>query len=134
MTREPVELLVANILNEYAQLIETLPAALRPGLNRESLAEEIGRRLLCRIAHNARPEIVKAALTASGFAGAFETLNDRLTAVLEARAAEAERFGVKPDAAPSPDGRQDTAAAVEAFLKKIFPSATVVVAPQKSDS
>ena len=131
---QTVELLLANVLDEYAASIEAVPPSLRSSLTSQRLAENIGRRVLCSIAHNARPEIVNAALAASGIAGGVDSIGNRLGAILEARTEEAKRFGATTATGTprSADVCKETADAVACFLRSLFPEANISIEPASS--
>jgi hypothetical protein len=126
---KPVELIVANLLHGFAEAMEQVPPAMRATVDMASLAEDITRKALCHIAHDASMAVVVTALEAAGVAGGVDGLAGRFAAVREARAEEGCTAAAPAEAKPAADSAQ----VVAEFLRKLFGPNVNITAVKRPD-
>lgn len=88
----PLELIIANAMHASADVLDALPEHLRTAvLKHPDLYPNMARSLLTFIASKADVHTVMACIGTAGGPASLEELAQRWQAVLEARAAEAQR-------------------------------------------
>lgn len=88
----PLELIIANAMHTAAERLERFPEPMRTAvLQHDHLHPTLARDLLIQIAYKAGIHTVVALIGAAGGPASLEELAQRWQAVLEARAAEAQR-------------------------------------------